>query len=393
MSMFKDTANLANFTIRIANELQGIQHLRAGWEIWKKDNTFEKYHTMAMKERNESPWGNDGKYLTWVLVRRDDMDGQIYAGCETYLRKGFVKHKDSNKVEDTFIYTIASVVTPKPYLRNGYATRLLSLLHHQLSNLPPPPYSFGSLPEVSATTIPKAIGSMLWSDVGSTFYSKCTSSSDRPGWVVEKPLVTELIWKILPPQSTKLDDGWEWLYLDDLPSIGAKLSNAAKLDLSKRDTSQKTLFQHDPASEGTLSFIPTKGMWQRPLIEDPEPVGLRFIPSDSQEQETIIIFSMRMINIGDRLLITYIHNLSPPQLPTVLKAMDILGHKAGQTEGWIWGLSASRPNLVKTWQGLEDRQVKTGQRQEIDGHLLGVAWYGPLEENGELIDGQMWTWA
>nr|XP_019011313.1 uncharacterized protein I206_03411 [Kwoniella pini CBS 10737]OCF50094.1 hypothetical protein I206_03411 [Kwoniella pini CBS 10737] len=279
------------------------------------------------------------------------------------------------------------------FARNGYATRLLSLLHHQLSNLPPPPYSFGSLPEVSATTIPKAIGSMLWSDVGSTFYSKCTSSSDRPGWVVEKPLVTELIWKILPPQSTKLDDGWEWLYLDDLPSIGAKLSNAAKLDLSKRDTSQKTLFQHDPASEGTLSFIPTKGMWQRPLIEDPEPVGLRFIPSDSQEQETIIIFSMRMINIGDRLLITYIHNLSPPQLPTVLKAMDILGHKAGQTEGWIWGLSASRPNLVKTWQGLEDRQVKTGQRQEIDGHLLGVAWYGPLEENGELIDGQMWTWA
>ncbi|WWC63120.1 uncharacterized protein I303_105720 [Kwoniella dejecticola CBS 10117] len=402
MSTESARANLATFTIRIANEQQQIQHAKAGYDHWKKDNTYEQYWDLYLKERNQGIWGTDNKLLTWVLVRRDDPQGEIYAGCETYLRKGFVKHKGaSSAVEDTYIYGIASVVTPKLHLRNGYATRLLALLHHQLSDLPHPSYSFSdsiSLP--SSIPLPKAIGSILWSDVGSTFYSRCTSSSDRPGWVVRDSQVTELVWKLLPPKTDQLDEGWEWLYLDDLPSIGSKLSKATKKNLAQQETTEKALFAHDPSSEGMLSFIPLKGTWQRPTIIDPEPVGLRYTPSGSagagaggrSEEETIVLFSMKMINIGDRLLVTYVHNLTSAQLPSVLTALDILGHKAGQTEGWAWDISVLQPDLVDSWRNIEGREVKIGRRQEIDGHLLGAAWYGDLEEKGELVDGQMWSW-
>ncbi|WVW85800.1 hypothetical protein I302_107838 [Kwoniella bestiolae CBS 10118] len=381
--------NLEYFTIRIANQDQQIQHAKAGYDHWKKDSTFEQYWDLYLKERSEGPWGTNNKLLTWVLVRNGDPGGEIYAGCETYLRKGFIKREGSQSVENTYLYGIASVVTPKQHLRNGYATRLLSLLHHQLSSIPSP-YS-STLPNCIPSDVPlsKAIGSILWSDVGSTFYSKCTSSPERKGWVVRDSQVTELVWKILPSNSEKLEDGWEWIYPNDLTSISTKLSQAVKEDLAKRDTTSRSLFVHDPSSEGTISFVPTKGTWQRPLIIDPEPVGIKYTPADGNE--TIVLFSLRTINIGDRLLITYIHNLLPDQLPALLNALDILGNKAGQKEGWIWDMSNSS-DLIEAWEGLRNRKARYGRRQEIDGHLLGVAWYGDREDEGELLEGQMWTW-
>ncbi|WWC90850.1 uncharacterized protein L201_005787 [Kwoniella dendrophila CBS 6074] len=401
MTTDRPRANLDDFTIHVANHDQQIQHAKAGWIHWKKDNTFERYWDMYRKEREESPWGNNGKMLTWVLVRKDDIEGEIYAACETYQRKGFIKQKGSDSVEDTHLYGIASVVTPQQHLRNGYATRLLSLLHSRLSNLPPP--SFDALPDKSESSsseicIPKACGSILWSDVGSKFYSKCSPDSDRQGWVVDDHQVTELVWKILPTSgSEQLEKVWEWIYLSDLSSINHTLSQGAKENLRKVDTSERSVYIHDPASEGTTSFIPLKGTWQRPLIMNPEPIGLKY-KSDIQgqeEEETIILFSLRTINIGDRLLITYIHNLKSERLPSVLKALDIIGRKANQEEGWIWGLNASNDDeLIKTWQddSKGERQVKFGRRKEIDGHLLGVAWYGDKEDKGELVDGQMYTW-
>ncbi|WRT68241.1 uncharacterized protein IL334_005217 [Kwoniella shivajii] len=394
-------ANLADFTIRIANHDQEIQHAKAGYVHWKKDSTFEQFWQTYRRERDASPWSTGKRLVTWALVRRDDPDGELYAGCETYLRKGLVKHVDSDQVEDTYIYGIASVVTPDKHYRNGYATRLLSLLHHRLSSLPTPSSYSGdidALPIPSDIPLPEAIGSILWSDIGSTFYSRCSSSSERQGWVVEDSLNMELYWKLFPPQfqeeAKELDKGWKWIYLNDLPDISEKLSVSAKKRLEDIDTSEKAVFMNNPSSEGTLDFVPLKGIWQRSLISDPEPVGLRYVPSEGgseNKEETIILFSGKMINIGDKLLITYIENFVPSQMEAVLKALDIIGHKAGQSQGWIWDISPSS-ELVKAWQGLEGREVQIGRKKEIDGHLLGVAWYGDLQEKGKMIDGQMWSW-
>ncbi|WVF72664.1 hypothetical protein IAT40_007482 [Kwoniella sp. CBS 6097] len=428
-------ANLDDFMIVAANEQQQAQHCKAGYEHWKKDQSFEQYSATYKKERL-AEWGKDGKLVTWALVKRDDPQGEIYAGCETYTRKGFVKHKGSDTVEDTYVYGIASVVTPKQHLRNGYATRLLSLLHHQLSptSFPAPSYNndsnigLPSPPATAATTttttssspaqMPKAIGSILWSDVGSTFYAKCIPTPGRKGWVVDNAQNQELAWKLNPPssssyssgsQSVGLPEGWQWIYLSDIPSIGKKVSSHAKRKLGKTNTTDRAVFTIDPASEGTLSFVETKGTWTRSAPEglDPEPVGVRFNSSKSDQDqdqsadETIVLFSLGMISIGPRLLITHIHNLSPEDLPALLTLLDTLGAKAGQKEGWIWDLREHDNEdeaLRKAWKAQREI-VDLGRRQEIDGHLLGVAWYGPQNdiededrEGGELVDGQMWTW-
>ncbi|WVQ68157.1 uncharacterized protein L199_006363 [Kwoniella botswanensis] len=386
-------ANLDNYTIRLANDEQKVQHAKAGYDHWKKDSTFEQYWDIYTRERNESPWGSNDKLLTWVLVRKDDLEGEIYAGCETYLRKGFIKRKGSHIVEDTHLYGIASVVTPKQHLRNGYATRLLSSLHHELSSLPSP-YSSTT----SDIPLLRAVGSILWSDVGSTFYSRCSSSEERKGWVVRDSQNTQLIWKILPPTQTELPKGWDWIYLSDLPGIKSELSKSVKQNLEKIDTSNKSLFVHDPISEGTLEFVPTKGTWQRSLIIVPEPVGIRYNPENGSEgkgEETIVLFSPKMINIGDRFLITYVHNLRSEQIPTLLNALDIIASQAGQKEGWIWDLPStdSSEQLIEAWKSVgQEREVTSGRRNEIDGHLLGVAWYGDVDDEAELVEGQMWTW-
>ncbi|OCF39048.1 hypothetical protein I317_07154 [Kwoniella heveanensis CBS 569] len=410
-------ANLDQFTIVVANKEQQGQHAKAGFEHWKKDMSWEQYEAVYKKER-QSEWGRDGKLVTWALVRKHDPSGEIYAGCETYTRKGFVKHKGSNAVEDTHVYAIASVVTPREHMKNGYATRLLSLLHHQLSPSSFPPLSSSNesddahtglhTPPATAASalplLPTGIGSILWSDVGSAFYAKCSPTSGRKGWVVQDAQNQEIAWKLgNSPSSSSVDlpEGWQWLNLSDLPSVGQTLSKHARKKLENVDTTDRAVFIIDPASKGTLSFVPMKGMWNRPAPEglDPEPVGVRFTSKVDSTVETIVLFSLSMVSIGPRLLITHIHNLSPDDLPTLLVLLDQLGATTGQKEGWVWDLreedDASR-KLREAWKA-EREVVSVGRRQEIDGHLLGVAWYGPLNadelrEGGELLDGQMWAW-
>jgi hypothetical protein len=45
-------------------------------------NMGQTYKAANVKSKSE-PWAQDGGVKTWVLVKRDDMDGTVYAGCET----------------------------------------------------------------------------------------------------------------------------------------------------------------------------------------------------------------------------------------------------------------------------------------------------------------------
>ncbi|WWD18927.1 hypothetical protein CI109_103383 [Kwoniella shandongensis] len=389
---------LSDYTIRVANPSQAEQHVRGAFAIWHKGTTWEEFSEVGRREREETEWGRDGAFLTWVLVRSDDVEDDIYAGCETYRRRGWVKRKGSNDVEDGYIYGIASVITPKQHLRNGYATRLLSLLHHELgpsATIPSLPREWGmepSIPSDVSPKVPKAIGSILWSDVGSKFYSKCKMSVDRPGWVVEDSQNTELVWKIIPPSSAQpLDENVDWLYKEDFASIGEEIGSSIKQKLKKTDTSERSIFVHDPATPGLLSFVPVRGSWSRPSLEN-KPIGLRIRSSTGDSaDDTIVLFALLNLSIGSRFMITLVHNLKSSQLPTVLQALDSLATEAGHKEGWVWDLGLSG-DLVEAWKNQPGREVVAKRRDEIGGHLLGVAWYGAEEEKGEMIKGEMWTW-
>nr|KIR46180.1 hypothetical protein I312_04724 [Cryptococcus bacillisporus CA1280] len=388
--------HLQEFTIRVANPAQAEQHARAGFAVWGRSQSWEEWWEVYEKERREARWGKDA-LITWVLVRNDDPEGDMYAGCETYRRKGWVKHQGASDIEEGYVYGIASVVTPKHHLR--FATRLLCLLHRHIApadTLPPIPDSWGkdqpliSLPEEVSSRLPKAIGSVLWSDVGSKFYSRCSMGAERPGWLVEDAPNTELVWKIFHPVAGSTE-GFNWLFEEDLEEIGQILSESTQERLRKTDTSRRAYFVQDPSTPGALSFAPIKGSWIE-KAPSPLPVGIRIkSPSGKPSDDAIVIFAITCPSIGKRFLITHISNLDSHQLPFVLQAFDTLATDAGHEEGWVWDISLSS-NLVHAWQQLPDREVKVGRRQGMNGHLLGAAWYGPEEEKGTLLEGQMWSW-
>ncbi|OXG32171.1 hypothetical protein C359_03538 [Cryptococcus neoformans Bt120] len=258
-----------------------------------------------------------------------------------------------------------------------------------------------SRPSTSKITspAPKALGSILWSDIGSTFYSRCLIGQGRSGWVVDDFLNGELIWKV-KPSTGPLEDIFSLIFEEDLVSVGEELSLRAMEKLERSDTSKRSVFVPDPSSPGGLSFLLVKTLWKDPT-GTPRPVGIRVKTSSSScstkspflksSEDAIILFTISPPSTWDHLLVTYISNLSPSQLPSILRALDILATEAGQKEGCVWGLDQGS-ELVQTWKGLPGREVRVGRKGEVDGHLLGVAWYGKEEDKGVCGDGQMWGW-
>ena len=334
--------------------------------------------------------------------------------CSSYRRKALVKRRGSASVDETHTYGIAAVVTPVKHLREphslhlkervliapllgkGFATHHLRLLHYLLADpsmIPPFPEQWGAppppLPPSLRAGLPRAIGSILWSDVGSTFYSRCTIGPSRSGWVVRDHESTELVWKILFA-AEKPDQSWELLYESDFPSIAKTLSASARAKLGSVDTG-RTRFTNDPASPGTLGFVPIRGSFVEPPRSTQEPYGVR-LKSPGRE-DAIVLFTAFNTHVGPRMLITCIHNLLPSDLPTLLQALDAVAAKAGRDEGWVWNLDPEG-ELARAWRELPGRDVRAGRRAEKFGHLLGVAFYGPEEEQegAELADGQMWSW-
>ena len=248
------------------------------------------------------------------------------------------------------------------------------------------------MPKEFEGDLPSGIGSILWSDVGSKFYEKCTVGQSRPGWVVKENQVTELAWKVLPDgDSAVVDDKyrWDWIKSDQLPEVAEKLKKAAKADLESR-TAEGTVYRPDPTSPGLLNWIHVRGPWlssTKPPAD--EPVGIR--TTSAEGVETIVIFCAYNEHIDKRLLITCAENLLPEHLPSLLAKLDTVGNRAKRTEGWIWGVDLDS-ELVKAWKGLEKRKVTSGARAEMAGHLLGVAWYGDEADQGEFVEWQMWDW-
>lgn len=91
----------------------------------------------------------------------------------------------------------------------GCATFMLKLLHYCLadpSNLPAFPSEWGAPPCLTSAErkqVPYGIASMLWSDVGATFYEKCTIGRDLPGWVLLEEENQEVVWKLQTPKEEK----------------------------------------------------------------------------------------------------------------------------------------------------------------------------------------------
>ncbi|ORY35378.1 hypothetical protein BCR39DRAFT_509147 [Naematelia encephala] len=396
----------AGFTIVIASAEQEEQHARGQFVPWARGRSWEDFVAIHQQERREGIWSKDKRLLTWVLVKRDALDGEIYAGCETYRRTALVRRKGSEEVEQASTYGIASVVTPVKHLRQGYATHLLRLLHYMIAEptfLPCFPSTWGNpppcIPDNMARYVPKAISSILWSDVGSIFYERCTIGESRKGWVVRDDQCFELVWKLHPPPLTDtISESIEELH--DVSGIADEMtaSHLNKLRDIDIDNCGQSVWTTEPSSTGVMDFIAEKGKYGSQSEErdssKAEVRGLRYHGSKKDgSDDTVILFTPYNINIGARLLITATLGLEahPERLEALIGALDKYGIAAKRTEGWIWGLGDDS-EVVRRWKSLDGREVRCGRRAEKDGHLLGVAWYGHEGDSADMLDTSMWSW-
>ncbi|WVW82480.1 hypothetical protein I302_104491 [Kwoniella bestiolae CBS 10118] len=406
------------FTIRIASAKQAEEHAKACFEIpyWRVGMSFEQFLEFGYKE-SQASWAKDNGMLTWVLVRKDDYDGQVYSLLETHRKKGFVKPKNGGQVENGYWYNITAVVTPIRHRGNGYATHLLRLLHYVLlspsspgnppSHIPPfPRHEWGTPPPAVPSdlieAIPSPCASVLWSDVPTQFYEGCTIGLTGKGYEYRKEWNSRLVFDLDlsgpdMDENSSNGDGWEMIYQKDLEEITSILTSSTKTHLSKLDTSSKPLWTHDPSTAGSLTFIGTRGSFiiPSPRWKDPSrelPLGVRLRPRDGEKGgDIIILIALENFLVEQRLLLTYIHNLLPARVPSLLKMLESVVKETGApwTQGEIWGFNPA-DEWVAALAKENGRGVKIDTRDGIRSHVLGVCNY--LEGEGEMVDHQMWSW-
>ena len=279
---------------------------------------------------------------------------------------------------------------------------MLKLLHYSLAdpaNLPTFPSEWGLPPALSSAErqhIPYGLASMLWSDVGLTFYEKCTIGKDLPGWVMKEEQNQEVLWKILPPKENK---EWDWLYEADLledTSILETVRDAALERLHKEaDPKRETAYLTDPSTAWLLAHVATRCHDIRPvdwdIPRDREPVGFRLKAKEQGAKDAVVITGWSEQMIGPRAFLIHSANLTPDLIPDALEAIDVIGHGAKRKEAWAFGPAAD-DDFTSVVKGLPHREVRQGRRAEIDGHLLAVAWYGDQEERGRFLDLDILGW-
>jgi len=124
---------------------------------WKDSLTVSLY----LKESlflTTVPLAKDGGMTTWILVDKNLLPDQrtILCSCESF-RKRSITSTPNGKVSDAIVHGIASVFCAPELRARGYATRMLRELAKVLHDW--------------QSEHAKCVGSILYSDIGKTYYS------------------------------------------------------------------------------------------------------------------------------------------------------------------------------------------------------------------------------
>ncbi|CAE6465952.1 unnamed protein product [Rhizoctonia solani] len=373
--MTQSKTDLQKVTISQATQEQKSEIINNVNEHWGTSETgldyLIRYHSI-IETKN---YTQDGRLTYWVLVPEDAKDTlDILSCCRTYRRDASVLHANSDKPIETVGYAIGTVVTPKKHRGQGYANRMLTLLHHALApNVCPSP---GVKINIPPSVYPGAF-SVLYSDVGA-YYERCGPVPGEIGWKVQNPIST--IWQIseaLPMLSSRTHSSFE-IQLLSQDDVTALLSS----DVPEWDTLPRapdtTYFAFSP------SALPNTHLITRSSIHP------------AHKSSSDVFWGARIASNGHfitwafdyytpyTLVITHI-NADPDTLPALLLAALQVGVSQDCQQAEVWNLSE---NLLEEAKRLGAATI------ERSSHLPAVRWYGPQPaKNVVWVRNEYYSWA
>lgn len=246
--------SLADLTIIELTPEQNSRAIANTYPAWNRGLRPSSFQRVC--EDVTSPihsWAAKGRFKSWALVRRSEAenpDCELLSHCETYRRPAMVS--DANGVRRRKSYGIASVYTPEQFRKQGYARRMLQLLHYVLAPteaMPPFPEAWGAKP---VAYLGDAAFSVLYSDVGPEIYASCTIGESKPGWVKEPTM--KRVWTLAPLQHGAVQPN---IVEDEILNFDA----LAKLETAAGDVVIKTV-EAAPKDKVQVGIIPQHG-WLR----------------------------------------------------------------------------------------------------------------------------------
>ncbi|KAF9478293.1 hypothetical protein BDN70DRAFT_860403 [Pholiota conissans] len=364
---------------------QIIESRTRSYASWGRGTTLQEYLERDARTDNHEVSRNN-KLMTWVLARRDSPGSlDFMCSCETYWREGLVRAGSStdpnlknkeNEVEVVDCCAVASVFTPAINRGKGYARHMMRLLHWVVApshSLPKEfPAAWGTPPQ-RPSFIKNAAFSVLYSDVGPTFYHAGPSYDKEDGWKVVNPVST--IWSVSKAHellSPIKNDALNWKWFDEDSINGAwKVDEAAmKEEMSKVPASGKTLF----------SYLPTKGVagFQHHRLQqfwvkmNPKPIYWGISLASDSESTALDLSTFASWTLDFRpptmnsLIITRLRSNREDFKKLLAQVVDF-AKKHSIEEVEVWNLPSALEETAHSFGG------KTIVRDE---HLSSFKWYG-----------------
>jgi hypothetical protein len=241
-----------------SNELVAISMGTAA--MWKDALSLpaflEEYQVMAT-----APLARGDGMTTWVLVDKNTVPGQrqIFSSCESY-RKRALRSDTEGIVVEVIIHGIASVFCASEYRGRGYPKRMMRELSTKLFTW--------------HTTGKQCVGSILYSDIGKSYYAglgwKCDPSNThielRPLHHTKSPLARPVLVTHLPDLCKRDEALIRTQMACPTQDSRPRVSIVPDLDhigwhLAKEEFACNYLFGKTPHSMGAIAGSPGNQVW------------------------------------------------------------------------------------------------------------------------------------
>lgn len=329
----------------------------------------------------------NGKLVTWVLAPRDNPATMDFkCSCETFRRNTLVKYPVDDTPRDVVGYTVASVFTPPQNRGKGYAAHMMRLLHWIMaphSSLPQFPAKWGTPPPESPE-YNVAIASVLYSDVGPTFYAQFGPDESSEGWVVKDPYST--IWEVKPGETdpAQYSEGIELIPLDLRQCVIRWDQDTEKIRQTLKATQPDRI---------AYSFLPNEGVAMT-MVQRTE-----FFNSDKVDAKMPTTWGVELKRQGkEPEIATWTIDVRPP--PTTLLITRLRASPEGFGHILNYVFTAARDSgceRIEVWNLPKELEEVAGQYGgstiQREDHLNALKWYGPGDEKVDWINNEKFCWS